>query len=86
MSPRSSKRILFLNGLTDSENNFDNENENFTLHKRRRNICSTSESEAEELEEGNDSYYDSWTSKTFVPKIHQFAPEDSGINKYYNKY
>lgn len=80
MSQRSSKRILFLNGLTDLDNDSENENENnFTLHKKGRNICNTSDSQAEKSEEDNDLYCDSWTSKIFIPKIHQFTPENSGI-------
>nr|XP_033335286.1 piggyBac transposable element-derived protein 4-like [Megalopta genalis] len=80
MLQRNLKRILFPNGLIDSENDSDNENQNnFTLQKKRRTICSTSESEAETIEEDNDSYCDIWTSKTFIPKIHEFTSEDSGI-------
>jgi len=30
-------------------------------------------------EEDNDDYCNSWTSKTFIPKIHQFTPENTGI-------
>lgn len=81
MSQRSSQRILFLNGLTDSEYDSDDENENnFTLRKKRRNIRSTSESEAEK-DEKDDINCHTWTTKTFIPKIHQFTQEDSGIKK-----
>ncbi|CAK9816234.1 PiggyBac transposable element-derived protein 4 [Anthophora plagiata] len=59
MPQQSSKRMLFLNGLTDSD---------------------TSESEAEK-DEKDDISCDTWTSKTFIPKIHQFKQKDSGIIK-----
>lgn len=86
MSRRSSKTILFLNGFIDSENDSQNENENnFTLHRKRMNICNTSESEAEKDQEDNENYCDSWTSKTFIPKIHQFTPERTGIIPNINK-
>lgn len=80
MSGRSSKRIQFLNGLTDSENDSESENvDNFTLKKKRRYICNTSDSEVENNERDNNDYCDSWTSNTFIPKIHPFTPENTGI-------
>ena len=80
MLQRKSKRILYSNGLTDSENNSDNENQNnATLPKKGKIIGSESpESEAEKIE-ANNSYYGIWTSKRFFPKIHKFAWKNLGI-------
>lgn len=82
MPGRSSKSILFLNGLTDSENGSEIENvDNFTLKRKRRYICvcSTSDSEVENNEGDNKDYCDSWTTNTFIPKIHPFTAENTGI-------
>lgn len=71
---------MFENGLTDTE---ENEN-NFDLPKRRRrNICSTSESESESIENDaqNTDCNIPWTSKNFEPKIHPFFTRNSGIKK-----
>jgi len=53
---------------------------NVIRHRNRRAMCSTSESEAEEIE-AHDSNCEVWASKTFVPKIHKFAVADSGIKR-----
>ncbi|XP_014483478.1 PREDICTED: piggyBac transposable element-derived protein 4-like isoform X2 [Dinoponera quadriceps] len=79
------KSNRFKNELTDSEydENFENEN-NFNLRKRRRTnvMHSSSESETELIEGSNDTNCDiTWTKKIFVPKIHQFTSENSGIAK-----
>lgn len=80
MYVRNKKSIMFENGLTDSE---ENEN-NFNLPKRRRRyICSTSESEWESIEDdAKDTDCNiTWTSKNFKPKIHRFSSKISGIRK-----
>ena len=85
MCTGNKKSNRFKNGLTDSEydENFENEN-NFNLRKRRRTniIYSSSESETESSEESNDTNCDiTWTTKNFVPKIHEFTSKSSGIAK-----
>lgn len=60
------KNIMFENGLTDTE---ENEN-NFNLPKRRRrNICNTSDSESESIENDaeNTKCNITWSSKNFMP-------------------
>lgn len=72
---------MFENGLTDTQKN---EN-NFNLPKRRRrnNICSTSESESESIENDaqNTDCNITWKSKNLKPKIHPFSTRNSGIKK-----
>jgi hypothetical protein len=66
---RNKKSIMFQNGITDSGNDSNSENENnFHLCKRRRrNICSTSESETELTDdEAKDAYCNIWTSNNFI--------------------
>ncbi|CAK9832666.1 PiggyBac transposable element-derived protein 4 [Anthophora retusa] len=80
MSRWNSKRNLFFNGLTDTEYDSENENENnFIVHRKKRITCDTSHSEVEKDDEDNDDHCDTWTSKSFVPKIHPFTVKHAGI-------
>ncbi|KAI4478521.1 hypothetical protein M0804_011844 [Polistes exclamans] len=85
MSQRSSESIQSSNGLFDSDSDSDLENQiNVIPRRNRRAIYSTSESETEQTETQDDNS-EVWTSKTFVPSIHQFAVADSGIKKNINR-
>lgn len=73
------------NGLTDSENDENCENENnFKRRKRRRInvIYSSSESETELIQESNGTNCAiTWTENHFVPKIYRFDSKYSGITE-----
>jgi len=84
MSTKHKKSIMFETEVTDSEN----ENNVYRCKRQRRNICSTSESDAE-LIEGNTKdtqCNETWTSKNFTPKIHQFSSKNSGLKKKIGKF
>jgi len=76
MSTKHKKSIIFETEVTD----FENENNIYRCKRQRRNICSTSESDAELIED-NTQCNETWTSKNFTPKIHQFFSKNSGLKK-----
>ncbi|KAI4473362.1 hypothetical protein M0804_015378 [Polistes exclamans] len=85
MSQRSSESNQSSNSLFDSDSDSDLENQiNVIPRRNRRAIYSTSELEIEQTETQDDNS-EVWTSKTFVPNIHQFAVADSGIKKNINR-
>ena len=75
----------FRNGLTNSENDENCENENNFQPRRKRRInviYSSSESETELIQESNDTNSDiTWTKNHFASKIHPFTSKRSGIKK-----
>ncbi|CAD1478543.1 unnamed protein product, partial [Heterotrigona itama] len=80
MYARNKRNMMFENGITDTEENENNFN---LLKRRRRNICSTSDSESDSVENDaeNTKCNITWTSKNFMPQIHTFSTRNSGIKK-----
>lgn len=80
MYERNKRNIMFENEITDTEENDNNFN---WPKRRRRNICSTSDSESESVK--NDAEKTkcniTWTSENFMPQIHTFSTRNSGIKK-----